>query len=208
MEQINSQQPKTNSFLITLLSILLIVSCLIAGFFAYQTQNLVKKLAALQKVSSPTIIPVVTEKPIVAPSITSPLKDYSISSPITITGFVPQGWMFEGVFPIKILDENKKLIKQASAKELVAGSWTSENPIEFTSTITFSTVATKGYIVLENDNPSGLKENSKTFEIGVNFSKNMTACTMEAKVCPDGSAVGRTGTKCEFAPCPTTSPQP
>lgn len=28
-------------------------------------------------------------------------------------------------------------------------------------------------------------------------------CTMEAKICPDGSAVGRSGPNCEFAPCPT-----
>lgn len=28
------------------------------------------------------------------------------------------------------------------------------------------------------------------------------ACTMEAKLCPDGSAVGRTGPNCEFASCP------
>lgn len=28
------------------------------------------------------------------------------------------------------------------------------------------------------------------------------ACTAEAKICPDGSAVGRTGPNCEFAPCP------
>lgn len=28
------------------------------------------------------------------------------------------------------------------------------------------------------------------------------ACTMEAKICPDGSAVGRVGPQCEFAPCP------
>ena len=28
------------------------------------------------------------------------------------------------------------------------------------------------------------------------------ACTMEAKVCPDGSAVGRSGPNCEFADCP------
>lgn len=28
-----------------------------------------------------------------------------------------------------------------------------------------------------------------------------TACTMEAKVCPDGTAVGRTGPSCSFAPC-------
>ena len=29
----------------------------------------------------------------------------------------------------------------------------------------------------------------------------MPACTMEAKICPDGTSVGRTGPACEFAPC-------
>lgn len=29
-----------------------------------------------------------------------------------------------------------------------------------------------------------------------------TACTMEAKLCPDGTSVGRVGPSCEFAPCP------
>jgi len=29
------------------------------------------------------------------------------------------------------------------------------------------------------------------------------ACTMEAKQCPDGSYVSRTGANCEFAPCPS-----
>ena len=28
------------------------------------------------------------------------------------------------------------------------------------------------------------------------------ACTKEAKICPDGSGVGRTGPNCEFAACP------
>jgi len=32
--------------------------------------------------------------------------------------------------------------------------------------------------------------------------EKLIACTMEAKLCPDGSAVGRTGPNCEFAPCP------
>ncbi len=27
-------------------------------------------------------------------------------------------------------------------------------------------------------------------------------CTMDAKLCPDGSSVGRGGPNCEFAPCP------
>src|SRR5258708_24675936 len=30
-------------------------------------------------------------------------------------------------------------------------------------------------------------------------------CTMEAKICPDGSSVGRTGPKCEFTLCPIVS---
>ena len=28
------------------------------------------------------------------------------------------------------------------------------------------------------------------------------ACTADAKLCPDGTGVGRTGPNCEFAPCP------
>ena len=32
------------------------------------------------------------------------------------------------------------------------------------------------------------------------------ACTEEAKLCPDGSAVGRTGPNCEFSACPDVPP--
>jgi hypothetical protein len=34
------------------------------------------------------------------------------------------------------------------------------------------------------------------------------ACTMEAKLCPDGTYVGRSGPRCEFSPCPATGPKP
>lgn len=33
-------------------------------------------------------------------------------------------------------------------------------------------------------------------------SQEQIFCTMDAKICPDGSAVGRTGPNCEFAACP------
>ena len=36
-------------------------------------------------------------------------------------------------------------------------------------------------------------------------SNNPVACTQEAKLCPDGSAVGRSGPNCEFASCPVPS---
>ncbi|MFH0979473.1 MAG: hypothetical protein V1803_00820 [Candidatus Roizmanbacteria bacterium] len=31
------------------------------------------------------------------------------------------------------------------------------------------------------------------------------SCTLEAKICPDGSSVGRVPPDCEFAPCPETT---
>lgn len=37
---------------------------------------------------------------------------------------------------------------------------------------------------------------------GLPDSELPVACTMDAKICPDGSAVGRTAPDCEFAPCP------
>lgn len=33
-------------------------------------------------------------------------------------------------------------------------------------------------------------------------------CTEDAKLCPDGSAVGRSGPDCEFDPCPGEAPPP
>ena len=56
MEEVKVIPPatKNSSFLVTLLSVLLLISVFIAGFFAYQTQNLVKELTKTQITPSPT----------------------------------------------------------------------------------------------------------------------------------------------------------
>lgn len=41
------------------------------------------------------------------------------------------------------------------------------------------------------------------FMVANKNSAKQVACTQEAKICPDGSSVGRAGPKCEFAKCPT-----
>jgi hypothetical protein len=43
---------------------------------------------------------------------------------------------------------------------------------------------------------------SAGYFIATQKSAEPVACTMEAKLCPDGSAVGRVGLNCEFAECP------
>lgn len=72
-------KPKTNNFLVILLSILLLISCLVAGFFVYQTQMLVKELTSLKSYPSPTAqvetMPVV--EPVVSTDTTAGWKTYS-----------------------------------------------------------------------------------------------------------------------------------
>lgn len=66
--------------------------------------------------------------------------------------------------------------------------------ILFLATALFSLI----YAVMVLPNAWGVKNKIKK-------SSNIKACTEEAKICPDGSSVGRSGPKCEFTPCP--SPQ-
>jgi len=44
-----------------------------------------------------------------------------------------------------------------------------------------------------------------TYTQNANQSPTFTACTLEGKVCPDGSVVGRAGPNCEFAECPPSA---
>lgn len=92
-----------------------------------------------------------------------------ISSPITIAGSVPSGWMFEGVFPVKLLDSKGNIITTGQAKEVVPGSWSSGKEVEFRTVLNFLIKDKSGYMVLEKDNPSGLPQNAGTYEIPVMF---------------------------------------
>jgi len=53
---------------------------------------------------------------------------------------------------------------------------------------------------IKHGNPAAAKPMS-----GCGQSASPVACTQEAKLCPDGTAVGRTGPKCEFEACPATT---
>ncbi|HBK33459.1 TPA: hypothetical protein DEP34_01865 [Candidatus Uhrbacteria bacterium] len=44
--------------------------------------------------------------------------------------------------------------------------------------------------------------NYSIWQLNPSSGSGQVACTQEAKLCPDGSYVGRTGPKCEFAQCP------
>jgi len=89
--------------------------------------------------------------------------------PLVIKGTVESGWMFEGVMPVKLLDASRAEIASGSAKETVPGSWQSGKAVEFSVELTFTTESASGFLVFENDNPSGLPQNAKSFELPVKF---------------------------------------
>lgn len=56
------------------------------------------------------------------------------------------------------------------------------------------------------DNQSGVpstQEPDASIQPSEQPSDEETVCTLEAKICPDGSAVGRKGPNCDFQECPT-----
>lgn len=168
-----SKSKKGDNQAVTILSVaafvLLAIGVII--FLYNQNQNLKKQLSGYLTATpvasvNPSSAPAVSVE---SPTISSPSADSVIKSPLTVTGKVPAGWMFEGVFPIKLLDSEKNVIAQALAKEVTAGSWQSGEPVDFKATLTFKNATGAGSLVLENDNPSGDPRNSKTFEMPVNF---------------------------------------
>jgi hypothetical protein len=114
-----------------------------------------------------TTAPSISEKGV--PSVTSPKPNTKVTSPFSVTGTVPPGWMFEGVFPVKLLDAKKKVIAQTQGKEVTPGSWSSGSDVAFRASVEFTTAEKSGFLVLEKDNPSGLPENADSFEIPVTF---------------------------------------
>jgi hypothetical protein len=101
--------------------------------------------------------------------VNTPSVESIIKSPVLIKGSVTPGWMFEGSFPIKLLDSAGNTIAQVQAKELVPGSWQSGKWVDFEAKIMFSTNSGIGMLVLENDNPGGDPKNLKSFQIPIKF---------------------------------------
>jgi len=62
-------------------------------------------------------------------------------------------------------------------------------------------LALAGYAFLSEGNVP-VEPEPPFIEEGTGQIPDTVACTMDAFICPDGSAVGRSGPNCEFDPCP------
>jgi hypothetical protein len=97
-----------------------------------------------------------------------PPENQVVKSPLSVIGIAPGNWFFEASLPVSLVDEAGTELARAPAQAQT--EWMVMTPVEFRTSLTFTTPASStGYLVVENDNPSGLPELSKSFRVKVRF---------------------------------------
>ncbi|MCK9393602.1 MAG: GerMN domain-containing protein [Candidatus Paceibacterota bacterium] len=97
-----------------------------------------------------------------------------IDSPLIIRGKARGSWFFEASFPIELIDNKNNVV--ATGVAMATANSLTEDFVPFESRMEFVNPEKRdGFLVLKNDNPSGLPENSKQIKIPVviNPSQNL-----------------------------------
>ncbi|MFA5070414.1 MAG: Gmad2 immunoglobulin-like domain-containing protein [Patescibacteria group bacterium] len=104
-------------------------------------------------------------------TITSPRPNAIVTSPMSVSGQAKGTWFFEGVFPVKLTDENNNVLAETQAQ--ASGDWMTENFVEYTATLTYTTpLSGKLYMILSKANPSGLAANADELKIPLKLSSD------------------------------------
>lgn len=98
----------------------------------------------------------------------SPLNISTITSPFQMIGKAKGIWFFEGIFNVRLYDENGKLLGFTNAE--AQSEWMTEDYVNFYASLEFETTTSKkGYLIFSKPDPSGLNVNLKEFIIPVSF---------------------------------------
>lgn len=100
--------------------------------------------------------------------ITLPKVKEKIQSPLKIEGKAKGFWFFEGQFIAELYDSHNNLLGKTILRAL--DDWMTENFVAFEGELIFQKSTTSlGTLKFLSDNPSGLKEKQKVYEISVQF---------------------------------------
>jgi len=100
--------------------------------------------------------------------VSQPRPNDLIQSPLAIKGEAQGYWFFEASFPVILIDANGNEVGFGITEAL--SDWMTEDFVPFEVEIEFEKPATsKGNLILEKDNPSGLPENDDSLRIPVRF---------------------------------------
>ena len=89
-------------------------------------------------------------------------------SPLRLSGRARGTWYFEASFPVRILDANGNELGVVPAQAME--EWMTEEFVPFAALLDFKVSPTAtGSLVFKKDNPSGLPEHDRKFEMPVRF---------------------------------------
>lgn len=171
---------KTQSYLFGILVILFaLIAICGAGYLAFTQKP--KALAvvpppettAVTQPASPTPPPPIvtmhsTTSVATLPTLSSPLPNSKVESPLTVLGSAVGNWYFEASFPVILKDGSGNILAEAPAK--AQGDWMTTSTVPYLTTLTWATTtATSGVLILKKDNPSGMPENDAEISFPVLF---------------------------------------
>lgn len=114
-------------------------------------------------------------------TVTKPLANAEISSPLLVEGSAKGTWFFEASASVKVVDD--KGIEIGNGSLQAVGDWMTENFVPFKGQISFDkTTSQNGFLIFEKSNPSGLKENAEEFKLPVNFKDGNPQTAQTVKV--------------------------
>ena len=100
--------------------------------------------------------------------ISSPKAKQKIESPIIIKGQARGFWFFEAEFIVQVFDSNNFLLGQTILR--AEDDWMTEEFVSFQGNLIFSQPSiNKGFLKFLKNNPSGLAEHEKVFQVEVYF---------------------------------------
>lgn len=104
--------------------------------------------------------------------VSKPASGEAVASPLSLSGQARGSWYFEATAPVKVTDASGKVLGTGHIQ--AQGEWMTTNFVPFTGTIDFkvsttSATTTSGFVVFNNDNPSGDPARSKSVSIPVVF---------------------------------------
>ncbi|MFZ4648953.1 MAG: Gmad2 immunoglobulin-like domain-containing protein [Patescibacteria group bacterium] len=138
-------------------------------FFKNPTEE-INRVAITKQAVAPIVqdnIPSTSSQEII---IDQPLQNESLASPYAITGKARGSWFFEASFPLKIVDEQAKVLGSGLANAQT--DWMTSNFVPFIGYIKFlpgemPASGTKVFLVLSKDNPSGLPEHDASTSVPI-----------------------------------------
>lgn len=134
---------------------------LLLTLLPYQPDDKIPSSSKITPIPSLTPKPTLSPVIILSPDISKPLK-----SPQKIVGLVDKSWVFEGSFPLELFDSQYRSLFRGNA---AAPNWLDDDSkyTNFSATLKFITKKESGFLMIKNDNSSGMPQNDKSITIPV-----------------------------------------